>query len=442
MVADLFRPASWLVAFALVAVVPGSVHAQDDIVAAAADNPIAPQRVYIIASPTDDSLGGVSARVGAAARSALRSIEGALWEEADSRFMGYDSQTLQHLNLARTRLSEGRQAYLNLELESAIDLLGQAVADFDLAAAALEDPTELGEALLFLGASYTFQGQNRPARRAFSRLHRQFPHVDPDPNIFPPDVIDRYNGAAPRDRNNPRGTVLIESEPAGAVAYVDYVARGTTPLTVEGLMTGNHVVRVTRPGAVPFVLPSDVRNRDTDGVNAFLEDNAERDGLADAVLAARAANLDRIENGSPLGEIAVQLDLDKLGVVRVSAGDSPDTVHLELSVFDVTDGRRVLRGQGPAPVAMGELEDAVTRLVEGAMQVALRPQQVEVEPDVTPTLIPTETTEPEGDPIFTKWWFWTAIGGAVVLAAIVTIAVTVPGESLPNDTTGRVLIEF
>ena len=101
------------------------------------DNPVAPQHVYILSTTTDPALEGVTARVGAAARAALRGVQGALWEEADRRYLGYDEATLASANAARAHLAEGRQAYLNLEFESAIDLLGQSVSEFDRAAVAL-----------------------------------------------------------------------------------------------------------------------------------------------------------------------------------------------------------------------------------------------------------------------------------------------------------------
>ncbi|NOY92406.1 MAG: PEGA domain-containing protein, partial [Deltaproteobacteria bacterium] len=343
--------------------------ASEDAPAAEDENPVAPQRVYILSTTSDAALEGVSARVGAAARAALRGVQGALWEEADRRYLGYDEATLASANAARAHLAEGRQAYLNLELETAIDLLGQSVQEFDRAAAALEDPSDLGSALLFLGAAQTFADQSRAARRVFVRVHRQFPHLAPDPNIFPPDVIERFNAARPRHADTANGQVHIESAPTGALIYVDYVARGYAPIDVGGLLDGEHVVRVLRPGATPFVQTIEVNRGRAEDVNAFLDDDPDVAGLADAVAGVRDASLDSIGAGSVLGELATLLDLDELGVIRVSAGESEDTVELEFMVFETEGGQRLLRAHGQAAVAVGRLESAVGQLVAGTMRV-------------------------------------------------------------------------
>jgi hypothetical protein len=56
--------------------------------------------------------------------------------------------------------------------------------------------------------------------------------------------------------------------------------------------------------------------------------------------------------------------------------------------------------------------------------------------EVRPT--PTETTPagttltasaPEKKPIYKKWWFWTAIGGAVVIGAVVGVSVAAPAKT-------------
>ena len=50
--------------------------------------------------------------------------------------------------------------------------------------------------------------------------------------------------------------------------------------------------------------------------------------------------------------------------------------------------------------------------------------------------------EPGGTPIYKKWWFWTAIGAAVVAGVVTGTAVVLSGdEGIPSGK-GRVLIDF
>jgi hypothetical protein len=46
------------------------------------------------------------------------------------------------------------------------------------------------------------------------------------------------------------------------------------------------------------------------------------------------------------------------------------------------------------------------------------------------------------EPITRKWWFWTAIGGAVVVGVIVGVAVASSGGGLSGDSSGQVVFEF
>ncbi len=405
-------------------------------------------RVYILAVPMDDSLDAIATRVGSASRAALRGIEGVDWRTPDQRFLGYDDSALSLIDRARQQLDAGRDAYLNLEFDTAIEQLTGAVENFDAAAAALEDPEDLGQALLFLGASHGFNEQRREAIEVFRRLHIQMPHIEPDPDTFPPDVVRLYTQARPRDARNPRGSIVIDSNPTGAIAYVDFLARGRTPLTVDGLMSGEHVVRVTRPGAIPFAEALDVRGRQPAGSNAFLVDQDDLQGLSESIAEARGASVDSLQD-SPIAQVASMLQVDKIGVIRVSGGQ--DQVSLELLLFDVASGRRLVRGEGSASTEVGVLEASVQRAVSGAFEAALRPSQAgdsESIPAMATGERPGDTgaTEDPGPsvPVYEEWWFWTIIGVVVLggVAAAIAGGIAAQGPALGQDRGGQVVFTF
>lgn len=401
---------------------------------------VASQRVYIVSTALEPELEAVAARVGSAARAALRQVEGAAWQDADQRYLGYEPRMVASLARARTLLEEGRSAYLELELGTAIEKLEEAIDLFDEAQAALEDESDLGQALLYLGASQEFDGRTRTARRTFERLHRQMPHIVPDPAEFPPAVVDRYESAAPRRTN---GAIHVESDPSGAIAYVDFVPRGLTGLTVERLAPGEHTVRLTRPGATPYVEQVDV-GRDLAEVAAFLTDAEGNEGLADVVQNITGHELE-VGDGA-VAELGQRLDLDKIGVIRVSYGDSQDSVNLELVLFDVSTGRRVLRGEVESPRALGELEPVVQRSVRSAVETALRPRVVGeddeniigggFELNEDPEVVEQRT------PIYKQWWFWTAIGVVVVAGTVTAIALSGGDDNLGQRPNGEVVLEW
>ncbi|MBX7191978.1 MAG: PEGA domain-containing protein [Sandaracinaceae bacterium] len=410
-----------------------------------------PVRVYVIAVPMEEGLEAVAQRSGAAARASLREIPNVEWQAADRLFLGYDESAVPTLARARERLQAGREAYLNLELGQAIELLTASVADFDAAAAALEDPNDLGQALLFLGASLAFEGRTRDATRIFTRLHVQMPHVQPDPNLFNPDVISRFEAARPRGAAS--SSIVVESDPPGAIAYVDFLARGVTPITVQGLHAGDHIVRVTRAGAIPSVQPLTVAARRSVSTSAMLVDEEATAGLVDALNQVREADVASISPGTPIHDVASLLGVERIGVIRASASETEGQVELELLVFDVASGRRLVRGAGSAPVAVGELEPAVDRLVSGALEAAIharataedeaaRRRREQQEAELPPVL---EQPPPQGPSVFEDPIFWVVVGGVLVAAGVgvgIGVGVASQGPPLGTNTSGTVVLEF
>ena len=409
--------------------------------AAAPTGPVARQRVYVVSHALEPELEAVAARAGSAARAALREVAAADWAAADQRFLGYDDAALQHITEARRLYAEGSQAYLDLQLDNAIQLLGQAVEEFDASQAALEDESGLGTALLYLGASYVFSGNTRVGRRIFERLHRQMPHIKPDPNEFPPEVVEQYERTTPRRTD---GAIHVMSDPTGAIAYVDFVPRGLTPLTVTDLAPGEHTVRLTRPGATPYIEQVDV-GRDQSEVQAFLIDAEGNEGMAEMVAGITGHELE-VGDG-PIQQVGQLLDLDKIGVIRVSYGDSRDQVKLEMVIFDVASGRRMLRGEVQAPRALGELEPVVQRAVQAGVQNVLAPRVGDDDEQIIGSdgqLVSADPDEEdEGDPLWKKWWLWAAVGGALVVGAVVTaVVLTRDDNELGQSPNGQIVIEF
>jgi len=401
--------------------------------------------VYIVSVPMDDGLDAVATRAGAAARASLRGIEGIDWQTPDQRFLGYDDSALSVLERAREQLDAGRAAYLQLELDQAIEELVGAVEGFDAASSALEDPGDLGQALLYLGASHAFNEQAREATAVFRRLHTQMPFIEPDPDTFPPDVITLYTRARPRDARRPRGRITIDSNPPGAIAYVDFLARGRTPLTVEGLVMGEHVVRVTRPGATPFVETVNVGRRGPAESSAYLVDAPEMEGLADALDELPGAPIDDLGDGA-ISTIATLLQVDKIGVIRVSAAGG-DEVTLELLLFDVQSGRRLVRGQQTYGTTIGDFENHVSSAVAAAFEAALRSTNQEADEEAIPAFNTTpeqQTDDGPSTPIIEEPWFWTVIGILVAggIAAAIAVPLATQGPPLGQDMGGQVVIRF
>lgn len=432
------RSTRWVVVSALVAAVlawlPLGARAQ--------------QRVYVVAVPMSDSVAAEAGRATAGARVALGALEGIEWRSADQTYVGYDDSVVESLDRARERFQAGKTAFQEVDLPRAIEALTGAVADFDAAAAALDDSAEIGAALLYLGAAYDVAGRGRDAARVFARVHVQLPGLTPDPDEFNPDVVAHFEAAAPRDRST-SGSIAVESDPPGGLAVVDFTNRGATPAAVGSLRNGTHVVRVTRPGSAPYVQPVEVRRGGAASVNAMLVESEAATGLADAVAALPQANVDSMGRNSSLTEVARLLTLNKLGVLRVSEAGSGQ-VGLELLVFDVGTGRRLLRAQGTTSSEPGQIERAAHALVAQGMARALHvptPAGTGTGGLVGAGFIPEvggggRRDEGGGGSILGKWWFWTAVGAVVVTGVVIGVVLASGGNDLGADPSGQVVLEF
>ena len=389
---------------------------------------------YVVATTIDPELDAVAERIGAAARTGLRRVSAADWSSADRRFLGYDEVTAEVVQMCRDAFSRGKAAWDSGDQEGALMGFEEAVMGFDEAAAALEDPIELADALIYYGAALIVNGRERDAHPVFERLQGAFPTIFPDPEIFPAEVLDAWAAAAPR---RPRyGVVSVTTDPPGAEVFIDQQARGRTPLDVDDVPRGIHMVRLMLPGHMPFREAVNLR-RQSVGVEAMLlpnEGGEELNGIFGALAGAELTN-----GEGAIADFGGALDVEVIGILRVGYADDGESVSVELGIFDVASGRRLLRAEGQTTRDVGPLERGMAQFTEQAFTAALRPRVVERSSELPPAFVDEDEEEEEGG-VVTKWWFWTAVGvGALAIAGGVTAAVLLSGGDEPH---GQVVFDF
>ncbi len=398
-----------------------------------AQGPQPQRKLYVVTVPADEASVPAASTVAGAAREVVRALPMADWADADRLFLGYDESSLQALQDARDKLEGGRQAYLNLELDKAIELLEGASNALELAQPVLEDGSLVYETLLLLGASYTFQGMERKAREVFQRMHVQFPGREPDPNVYPPDVVQRYRRAAPRGRAARPATVRIETDPPGAEIFFDYVPMGRTPIDLADVPPGRHVVRLLRPGAQVVVQDVLLSPRQAETVSTILADQAEAEGLADAVTSLEQEDFGGFTAPAPLTEVIGILGVERMGVLRVEAAEGAEEAQVQFLVFG-GNGRRLLRADGTVPLERPGLHEALQKMLSEGFHRTITVRQARDEERVLAAAPPP----PPSSPIYEKWWFWAAVGG---VAAAGTVAAVVALQPSPPQS-AFVVVDF
>ena len=128
-------------------------------------------------------------------------------------------------------------------------------------------------------------------------------------------------------------------------------------------------------------------------------------------------------------------ELYRKGVAQYKAEQYADAVVSFEAVYRITQAPRLLYNLGSAHRKLGHLQDAIDffdeylkreptieperrSAVEGYL-VELREQQRARSAALNPLPSPLPPPpQPEKQPLVRKWWFWTAIGGAVVLTGL------------------------
>ncbi len=87
------------------------------------------------------------------------------------------------------------------------------------------------------------------------------PMVTPQPEPIPEPVAKKIEAppapmpapAAQPPAAEPTGVLPIQSDPEGAIVYVDGAVKGTTPLTLEALKAGKYEIKITKDGFGPWI---------------------------------------------------------------------------------------------------------------------------------------------------------------------------------------------
>ncbi len=151
---------------------------------------------------------------------------------------------------ARSAVSEAAQLRGKRKFRLAEEALQRAIADYRSAAAGITDIGELADAYALLSAVEYNTGRDEEGLKHLTTAlalapTRELP-LAKSSALFSRVVEDQRKALT----TGPKGSLLVESTPAGAAVFVDAVALGTTPLWVKDVPAGTHVWRVQLPGEV------------------------------------------------------------------------------------------------------------------------------------------------------------------------------------------------
>lgn len=313
-------------------------------------------------------------------------------------------------NKGAALLKEGLDAVDNLDFEAANAKFTEALAFWNQNPA-LADVKEIGNAHLHL-ANIALQTAGKPGQKTaaenIGKALVLLPTLELDPKYFGPDVKKLVDKGLVELNKAAKAPLKISSMPLGAEVTFRGAVLGFTPLAESpSVPVGRHLVTVKRPGFKPAGAYVTVAK---EGGEASIElSEAEGYGAARKTMNGLVpANLGK---GVPREsrEIAETMKSRFLIVTEVGSGGDG-----QLEVWDVETKARLKDVALPTDGNFGPVVDKVKAFLANPSPVAVKSATPEV----------TATAEPaSGDSVFSKWWFWTAVGVVVVGGAATGIGI-------------------
>ncbi|MBW2260423.1 MAG: PEGA domain-containing protein [Deltaproteobacteria bacterium] len=348
----------------------------------------------------------------------------------DTVMYGIPASSLDFVSQAQSLFDTAKADYENLELDSAIEKLNLSMGKLEGGAAYLTDLSMATHILYYLGVCHSFNGDEAMSSEAFLRAYVLAPDKKPDPDVFPPDVIDMFNIAVSGVHGIGTGTLSVNSDPGATQVYLDGKFMGLTPVTIDNIVAGKHFVRLVHVGYQLNGQTVVIKTDKTQTINAklFPAYNASKVfTLADGLPAQLVKGVDVA--APSLGSICTSLGVSQLLIIWVTSGDA-SYLSASFFVYDSLRAAVIAQRQGDSlPVQEGMLSMKGDELSRNTLLAAL---QADAAGTGVVTVIGGPTTGGgagggEGgvkSSVASKWWFWLAlIGGAAVIGGATTAGV-------------------
>ncbi|HJZ87909.1 MAG TPA: PEGA domain-containing protein [Polyangia bacterium] len=324
---------------------------------------------------------------------------------------GPDRAALDH---ADADLAEAKRKLLELEVPEARQLLERAAQAYELRGHRL---SERPHALVTLEVIYRelsaarfLDGDEAGARAALRRALVLDPSLDFHPKIFPPQMRKLVTEARLLHDELGKSALLVESNPPGALVYVDGAARGRAPLCMTDRPAGPTMVVLTLPGRRPTLRAIELSGAEEKQVTIALERYPGADPLTLLEAARRALGEPALPG--PVRALAQRAGVPMLALVSVTRSRAGE-VTLRGYVYDVRPARLLKQVEQKAPEQA--LEQAGGDLAS-ALLVGVRTDGVWVPPPAPPSVPLSERLHEFRH----SRWFWPTVGAVGVAAAALT----------------------
>lgn len=203
----------------------------------------------IVSVPVDSKSDTVAVKVEGFVGEALKEFQGVTAKTSDELFaVAADPDAEAALKRADALYAEGKQAFVDRKYDVAEGKFRKAVKDYTLAAPAMLTCTGYCDTLAGIAACLQLRGDTEEAKLALLDLVALSPTFELDLKRYSQAFLTLRAQVAGGKEATLSGPLKVTSRPAGARVVLDGTVVGTTPLALETVRIGKHIVRVERPG--------------------------------------------------------------------------------------------------------------------------------------------------------------------------------------------------
>lgn len=322
-------------------------------------------------------------------------------------------------------LTEATRSFDKGSYETAIENLDSAQTALAPWLDLRDGQTRFERVLALTAASYILNGEKKDGREVFQRLLQINPKADFKGYDFNDEVTDEIAKAKSGLADAPKGAIAVNSDPSGASVFIDGQFRGPTPIQIDGLVVGEHSVKVSEPGL------KDVVNKITvyEGMTKTLSAKPEQTSRLIDYKAALNGISTRFEHKAmwrSVQEMNGVLKNDRLLLLRVEETNG----RLGLSAYYYDMAKKQFKTASTRfDLADEEFNAATVSFLDSLFDDDLTSWQSTFfkEAKSAPVAAGGKT------PVYKQWWLWTIVGVVVAGAAVGALVPTLKKDSKKNS---------
>jgi hypothetical protein len=338
-------------------------------VALAANAPT-PSRIGVLIIPMDKAAESHVVQLEKFSVEALQEFQGLNVKQTDDLFgLPKDEDAEASLKRAELGYKESKTAFDGRNWEDAERKLRATIKEYTKAAGALSSCGHLCDAVAMYAASLNARGEVEEAKIAVLDLLALSPTFELDKKRYPQEFVSLRAQVATARNAQLRGNVDVKTRPGGARVYLDGEFKGYSPVTLQTLPIGKHMLRLERPGfkvwgTLVEVSPEDSEVKQelapTPGYKAY---DAMVDNIASDILKDKA--------GGQMKQLGKTLGLDRAVVAVLKEVQDSGSTEMAIGLFDLREGKR-LAGKRAAFQGdeFGQLKGEIARVVTHLLNTA------------------------------------------------------------------------